>query len=135
MACAESKATARVESGWLYHDGDEGAIQIGDSRWYRWLQLGKTFYYAGQDGGTFTGRSEERHGQLYWYGFKRLEGGAEEKVPSLDLHRTRWVRVARGESTQLPDQAASVRHFGQPNTHLQHRDLRWSGCGTSNRFR
>ena len=41
MARAESKATAKVESGWLYHDGDEGAIQIGDSRWYRWLQLGK----------------------------------------------------------------------------------------------
>jgi hypothetical protein len=61
MARAESKATAKVESGWLYHDGDEGAIQIGDSRWYRWLQLGKTFYYTEQDGGRFTRRSEERH--------------------------------------------------------------------------
>jgi hypothetical protein len=74
------------------------AIQIGDSRWYRWLQLGKTFYYAGQDGGTFTGRSEERHGQLYWYGFKR--SGAALKKKYLD-----WICTVR-DGFALPEEKA-----------------------------
>ena len=113
MACAESKATAKVESGWLYHDGDEGAIQIGDSRSATRTGIGgcssaKPSTMRGQDGGTFTGRGEEWHGQLYWYDFKRLGAALKEKY--LD-----WICTVRNGFALREEKAHSYQTRQHPS--------------------
>lgn len=70
-------------------------IRVGSSEWWHWLQHEKCSFAFVSEQGNFTARREYRHGNWYWYGYrkqhKKLHKVYLGKTSELTLERLQTV--------------------------------------------